>query len=799
MPDLRYALRHLLKSSGFTAVAVLSLALALGSATAVFSVVRGVLLRPPPYPDAGRIGVIRTAHAPEITDFNASPGDFLAWRERLPAFAALGAIAPQDVILTGAGQPRRVTAARTTADLFNVFATAPELGRVFGPASDRPGAEPVAVISHDFWQQQFAGAADVIGRTLRLDDRVCTIVGVMPARFLSDEHAAVWLPMAFSAAERSDDYRGARFLEVVGRLRPGVTWARAQSELDAAAAGLARDHPAFNRGWTASVVPLADYRARPVRPALWLLLGAVTCVLAVACSNVAGVKLARGIARERELALRAALGATRRRLIRQLLLESLLLAAAAGIAGWLIATWLLDALLALAPAAVTLAGDTPLDAGLFAFTAALSLGAGLVAGLVPAWRLSGIDLDRALKSHSGSTTAGPAHGRIRRLLVVAQLAVAIALLAGTVLLGRSLVRLTSADPGFNPASALAVQVDLPARRYDTAAQQAAFTRQLLERVRALPGVQSAGVAQALPLRGNWMVDFLIENRPQAGDGSDKTGYFSVSPGYFSAMGIRLLRGRAFADTDTAGAPPVVVVNETFARRYFPGGDALGHRIYLMNGPWRLSEIVGVVADVKQTSLTAPAPPQAYEPFAQWSQPNFTLVVRSAGEAAPALPAALRATVAAVDPEQPVTSLVPLAALVTGAVAVPRFVAALLGAFAFVATAIAMVGILAVMMQAVLHRRREFGLRLALGATPGQLQRRVLRQSFALVAAGCAAGLVLTAAGLPLLRSLFPATRATDPAGLAIVALAAVLTGLLAGWLPARRATRVNPADALRAE
>jgi len=797
---LRHTLRRLARSPGYALTVILTLGLALGGNVVAVSLVRRVLLQPPPYAAAERIGVLRTAHAPDLANFNASPGDFLGWQERVHAFAAIGALAAESVTLGGDGAPRRLSADRATAGIFAVYRTAPALGRVFGPADDRPGAPPVAVISQRFWQEQFASAADVIGRTLRLDGRLCTIVGVMPAEFLRERATDVWLPMAFTDEERSDGYRGARFLEVVGRLRTGVTWSQAQAEVDAAAAGLARDFPDFNRGWTASISPLADYRARTVRAPLWLLSGALACVLAVACANLAGISLTRSLSREHEFAVRAALGASRGRLIRETLGESFLLAGAGGLAGWLTASWLLEAFLRFAPAVATVAGPMTLDRGMLPIAAVLAALCGLAAGLPPALHVAGLGTDAALRRADRHATAGPRQRRVRAGLAVVQLGVALALLAGTLLLVRSLVRLVSSDPGFVARDALALQIDLPPGRYDAPGQSDRFVQQLLERVRSLPGVRAAGIAQALPLRGNWMMDFLIEGQPATtADGNRKTGYFAVSPGYFSAMGIRLRQGRAFDDRDGADAEPVAIVNETFARRHFPDGAALGRRIYLMNGPWRLSRIVGIVADVKQTSLAADAPPQAYQPLAQWPVRTITLVVRTGGEAAAALPAALRAAVLAADPDQPVTSLAPLESLISGAVALPRFVATLLAAFAFMTGVIAAIGLFAVTMQQVVVRRREFGIRLALGATPGELQRTILRQGLGLVAAGTALGLALAVLGHPLLASQLDRPEAFDLPGFAFVLLGAAVIGLVATWLPARRALRTDPIAALKAE
>lgn len=796
---MKFALRQLARAPGFTALTLLTLALTIGATTAVFSIVRSVLLRPPAYADAGRIVVIRTAHAPELSDFNASPGDFLSWREGLASFESLGALAAQEFILTGTGEPQRVSGARATADVFSVFGLSPILGRAFGAADDRIEAEPVVVLSHAFWQQHLGGAATALGQRLRLDSRDFTIVGVMPPDFQREQPTAVWIPMAFSAEERSEGYRGARFLDVVGRLRPGVTAAAAQTELDLISERLGRDHPDFNRGWTATLTPWRDYTVREVRLVLWLLLAAVGCVLAVACSNLAGVVLARGVVRERELAVRSSLGATRGRLVRQLLTESLVLAVAGGLVGWLVAGWATDAMVALAPSSVIVTASAVLDPVVLLFVASLSLGAGLLLGVAPACRLSAMDVQTALKSQSGNTTAAPGQAWTRKLLAIAQLAAAVALLSCTALLVRSLFRLTSVDPGFNPASALAVQIDLPVTDYRQPDQQQAFAQRLLERVRSQPGIAAAGVAQALPLRSNWSIDFLIEGHPPAADGSQKVGFFAVSPDYFAAMGIRLQRGRTFAESDRAGSPSVVVVNEAFARRYFPNGDALGRRIYLMKGPWLLSEIVGIVADVKQTSLAQPAPPQAYEPFAQWPRPNFTLVVRTEGAAAVAVPSALRAAVTATDPQQPITSLMPLDALIAHSLAAQRFLALLLTVFAGVATAIAAIGVFGVMMQHVSLRTRELGIRLALGATPGQLVRSVLRQGLTLVVLGGALGAALATACMPVIRTMLFETKAADADVLAALVCALGLIALLACWLPARRATRIDPIEALRAD
>lgn len=796
--DLRYAFRQLKKSPGFAAVTILTLALGIGACTAIFSVVNVVLLRPLDYPDPERLVGIEETQLPQFPEFSVSPPNFLDWERQTKSFEHLAAYSGAGVNLTGEGEPQRLVGVKATAHYFDVYGVKPVLGRTLLPEEDTPGKNHVVVLSYGFWQRLLGGASDVVGHQLQLNGEPYTVVGVAPQGFGQRTKVDAWMPMAFAPDETANDARGAHYLNVAGRLRPGVTVAQAEAELKVLAAQLAQQYPDSNKGWGIFMLPLQDFALRDVRPVLYTLLGAVGCVLLTACANIANLLLARATARHREISIRAALGASRARLVRQLLTESVLLAVCGGLAGMLLARWGLDALLTLAPANLPRLTDIHLDAGVLVFSLALSVITGLVFGIAPAWLAARADVNEALKQSSrGSTESGS--GRLRSALVVIEVTFALMLLGGAGLLARSFMQLAHVDPGFVPENATVLRLSLPQKKYALPEQQTVFASALLERVKTLPGVQAAGLTQSMPLVGDYVLGFNIEGRPAiAPSDLPSTNYYAVTPEYFRAMGIRLVRGRVFTARDNAKAPPVAIINETLARQYFPNEDPIGKRINITNGPAAWREIVGIVGDIKQYGVDQTTTSQSYEPFAQKPFGSLNVVIRTSGPPA-ALLGALRPTVYAVDKDQPVGTIRPLEEIVADSIARQRFAMTLLSVFSAVALVIAAVGIYGVMAYSVVQRTGEFGIRMALGAQQRDVLRLVLTQGGKLIGLGLIIGIAATLAVSRAMGSMLFNTSAQDPLTLASITLLLGAVALVACFLPARRATQVNPIEALRTD
>lgn len=798
LSDFRYALRQLAKVPSFTLVAVVTLALGIGACTAIFSVVNGVLLQPLDYPNPDRLVVIKESSLPQHPEFSSTPPNFLDWEQQAKSFVSLAAYSGQALNLTGDGEPQRINAIRATAHYFDVYGIKPQLGRFPRTEEDSPGNNHVVVLSYPFWQRRFGGQPEVIGRTVELNGDSYTVIGIAPLGFGQQSRLDAWVPMAFSPKERSDDFRGAHFLSVMGRLKDGVTASAADAELKLLAAQLAQRFPDSNKGWSATATPALHYTVRDVSQVLYVLLAAVGCVLLIACANVANLQLARATARHREISIRAALGAGNRQLIRQLLTESLVLALLGGIAGVLLASWGLSGLVALAPSNLPRAANIHLNGTVLLFSFGLSVLTGLIFGLAPAWFATRVNVNDALKQGSRGSTDTGSRGRLRRLLVVGEVAVSLVLLSGAGLLIRSFERLAAVDPGFVAADATVVRLFLPAKKYDKPEQQLAFANAIVDRLRTLPGVTSVGIANTLPLVGDWVLSLEIEGRPLAASDLPSTNYYAVTPGYFPAMGIRLLRGRAFTEHDDERAPHVAVINETFARTYFPNEDPIGKRINVTNGPQTWREIVGVVADVKQYGPDQATTAQAYEPFAQKPFSTLAVVIRTHGPSA-AMLSALRPAVYAVDAAQPVGNVQPLEEILSGSIARQRFTVQLLSIFAAVALVLAAIGIYGVMAYTVAQRTSEIGLRMALGARPADVFRLIFSQSGRMIGLGIALGLAVTLAASRAVSALLFQTSAFDPLTLAAVLLLLMAAAALACLLPARRATKVDPIVALRAD
>jgi putative ABC transport system permease protein len=797
------SLRSLAKQPAFTLVAVAVLALGIGANTAIFSVLDAVLIRPLPFRDPGRLVVVWERNVPRDRRTNvASPANFLAWRDAQQSFTDLAAVTgvPVTVNLTGTGEPEELRTQLVTASLFPLLGVRAAVGRTFLPEEDAPGAAPAVLLSHRLWARRFGSDPALVGGAITLDGRARTVVGIMPAGFqVLDETIDVWLPMAFPAAART---AGGRYLLVLGRLKPGVDVAAAQAGMDTITTRLARDFPGRDAGWASNVVSLHQQIVGGIRPALLVLAGAVAFVLLIACANVANLLLARATGRRRELAVRAALGAGRGHLVRLLVGESLALAVLGGAAGLGLAYAGLRVLVASAvdQLAIPRLAGAGLNLPVLLFTLAASLAAGLVFGLAPAFAASRFGLADSLKE--GARGSDARSGRLRAALVVAEVALSLALLAGAGLLFRSFERLLSVSPGFRTEHVLTMRVSLPSRRYRDEAARVRFFRELTGRIERLPGVTAAGGISFLPLDGpGAATSYGLPGRPDAPAGEQPVADVrAVSGDYFRAMGIPLLEGRTFTDHDTGDAADVVVINETMARQCWPNEDPIGKHVDIHWSDDVTDEVVGVVGDVKVAALDDEPRATAYWPHARQdaSYGSLTLVVRAAGDPA-SLTSAVVGQVHEMDPLQPVSKVRTMEDVVSRSVAARRLVMLLLAIFAAAAAALAAIGLYGVISYVVAGRTREIGVRLAIGARPADVVRQVVGQAMALVGIGVLAGLAGALALTRLMGSLLFEVRPSDPATFAAVVVLMTLVGVAASLMPAWRASRVDPVRALRAE
>ncbi|HXO20335.1 MAG TPA: ABC transporter permease [Thermoanaerobaculia bacterium] len=804
MDDLRHAVRKLAQSPGFTLAAVLTLGLGIGANTTVFSIVDAVVLRPLPYEHPRELVAVAEVRRGRAAPISVSAPNFLDWSRDNHVFRALAGYSETDVTLAGAsgpggaaaGEPQRLSAMRASASLFPLLGVRPALGRTYSDAEDREGVGRVVVLSDGLWRRRFAADPGVVGRAIRLDGGPATVIGVMPAGFaFPDRDAELWLPMAFSKDELGG--RSGHFLFVVGRLLPGVSLPQAKAEMAAISARLARQYPDDNAIDSALLSPLDEQVAGAVKPLLLVLLGAVGFVLLIACANVANLLLARAAARQREFAIRAALGAGRGRLLREMLTESLPLCLLGGTAGVLVALWGTDLVVRLVPAGLPRAEGIGMDGRVLAFTLAVSLLTGLTFTLIPGLQAARATLNETLKEGGRGGTDSPGRRRARGVLVIAELALSLVLLIGAGLMIRSFAQLSEVDPGFRPAGLLTARVNLPDAKYGDDRKSIAFFDDLLSRLAALPGAKSAAAVAPLPLSGNQIsLAVLPVGRPARPGEKRSANWRTVSAGYFRTMGIPLLRGRAFDRRDGPSAR-AMIVNQTMARREWPGEDPLGKRVTI---GWNdiTCEVVGVVGDVRHQRLDVDAGAEMYTAYPETPYSRMDLVVRAAGDPR-RLAGALRAAVRQVDPDQAVYSLRPMTELMSQSKARARFGLVLLGAFAGLALALAAVGIYGVMAYTVVQRTHEIGIRMALGAGRVRVLRLVVRDGAALALAGLALGTAGALAVTRFLSSLLFAVSTRDP--LTFAAVPAILGGvaLLASYLPARRATRVDPLVALRHE
>jgi predicted permease len=799
--DLTYATRRLWQSPGFTLVAVLTLALGIGATSAIFSVVNAVLLRPLPHPEADRLIQLAAFWKGKPVVY-LSPQNFLDIEAQAKSFERLAAMDQGGVTLTGRGSAARLESAEVSAAFFEVMRARPLLGRGFVAGENEPGRSKVVVLGHRLWLERFGGDPGVVGRTLQIDREPRTVVGIAPAGFSHPQGVEIWLPIGYDEQFRTKS-RGAWYLTVVGRLAPGVTLEGAREEVRTIAARLAKAYPDANEGVGGTVISLHEATVGDTRWSLLVLLGAVGLVLLVACVNVANLLLARVSGRESELAVRAALGAGRGRIVSQLFTESVLLALVGGALGVLLAGVLVEGLLSLQPKDVPRLEEVRVDRLVLGFAAALSLLTSVLFGALPAIQMSRRATAQALRQGSRAILAGPRPG-LRAGLVVGQIALAMVLLAGSGLLVRSFALLRKVDPGFDARSALSFRVSLPESAYADDARLFAFHAGLEERLRALPGVRAVGAVSGLPLTGNqFIISFTVDGRPEPPPAQQPSMDVAIAtPGYFRAMGIEILRGRGFTSADDERAPQVVVLSEAAVRRHFPDEDPIGKRIRLGLGRGRGrkagGEVVGVVRDVKRRGLAKASPPEIYVPYAQFPLQSMAVVLRT--DVPPrSLANAAERVVHELDAELPVVRIATLEEIVARSISEPRFYTLLLAAFAASALLLAALGLFGVMSYAVSQRTRELAVRLALGARQPALLRMVLREALALGLAGAALGLAGALLVSRSLSTLLYSVSPSDPVTLSLVALLLVATTLVAGYLPARRATRIDPVVALRAE
>jgi len=813
LQDIRYGVRVLLKGRTVTFVAVMALALGIGANTAIFSVVNALLFRSLPYKNADRLAMIWETNPDVQIGVDLLPVSIAAfddWRKQGESFDAVSILDSQRYAFTGAGVPERVAGVTTSACFFDLMGTTPILGRTYTDAEDRPGANRVAVISYALWQSRFGGDKEVCGRSMQLDGDNYTIIGVMPqgfqfpratdlpSYFQLPAQAELWTPVGLTDKQLAN--RDSHNKAVIARLKPGVTQAQAQAEIDAITSHAAEQYESA-RGFHGRVLPLKEQLVGNLRVLLLILLGAVGLVLLIACANVANLLLARAASRQKEMAVRTAMGASRARLVRQLLTESLLLAALGGSLAVLLAIWGIDLLLAISPASIPRKYEITVDGAALAFTFIVALITGVLFGLAPAFQVSRFNLNETLKEGARGSTGS--RNRLRSLLVIAEVALSLVLLISAGLLIRSFARLTSIDAGFNPQKVAAMSLSLSSSHYDFGDKQADFFKQVLDHMKAIPGAQSVGAVSELPLSGGEEIDqFTVEGAPVPKTLNDTplADFRFVDDGYFKTMEIPFVAGRAFTEYDNATAPQVVIINESLARRHFNGEDPVGKRLKAGSleddAPW--ATIVGVVKDLKHSGLNAEVRPQLYFPYQQKLWGRLVIVARSATDAA-SLFGAMRDAVWTVDKDQPITSLRTMTDYLNDSVSQQRFTAVLLAAFALLALILASVGIYGVMSYSVTQRTHELGIRMALGAKRQDVFRLVVMEGMKLTLAGVALGLVGALAATRLMASLLFGTSATDPLTFALISL--ILTGvaLAACFVPARRATRVDPMVALRYE
>jgi predicted permease len=809
--DLRYGARQLRRSPAFTTAAVVTLALGIGANTAIFSVVNAVLLRPLPYKDPERLVMVwEQLLKIGLNQFGAPLANYFEYRDQNQVFEDIAAVEYTHLDLTGQDRPERLLTLRASANLFPLLGVKTALGRAFVSGENQPGHGDVAILSDALWRSRFGADPGAIGRTLLLDGKLFTVIGVMPRglRFTTGDPVVpdVWIPLAFQA----DPQRDSGHLTLIARLKPGVSVEHARSHMQAIASRLEQQYHLYrgprgeDAGYDVTVIPLRQNLVGEMRRGLLLMLGAVGLVLLIACVNVANLVLARAATRQREILIRAALGASRARLIRQVLTEGILLALMGGGLSLLLARYGVRALVAWSPYEVTRVFDVPMDARVFVFAMVVSVFTGIIFGLMPALQGMSVHLAESLKGGAARMTSPASPSRTRQALVVMEVALSFSLVVGAGLLIRSFARLRSVSPGFNPERVLTAQISLPPSAYPKDPQVAAFYSRLLERLKSLPGVKSASLCSVLPFTGTVRDPFSIEGRPWQPEGANGTpqvtNYQVISPDYFRTMQIPLLRGREFRAFDGAEAPPVAIVNQTMARGFWPDGDPIGRHIMLgaprPGAPWLT--IVGIVEDVRNSGLDSTPLPQIYTSQFQTPSRTTAIVMRTSLDP-DSIVASVRHELLALDRDRPLYSVVSMQELVSDSIAPRRYYMLLLGGFAALALVLAAIGIYGVISYSVAQRTHEIGIRMALGAQRGDVLRRVVGHGLALTLIGVGVGLAGAFAMTRFLSSLLYDMRPTDPLTFAVVTLGLLGVAAMASYIPARRATRVDPMVALRYE
>ena len=802
-PDLRYGLRTLRKNPGFTAVAILTLALGIGANTAIFSVIDAVLLRPLPYKAPDRLVTVTEANHPyDLYSRNeVAPGNFLDWRARNQVFSEIGAFHMKGYTLTGGDSPERVQCALTSANFLHMLGLNPALGRDFQPSDDRDGAPRVVLLGDALWKSRFGSDPKILGKTIYLDTNPYTVVGVLPANLTFPKDAAeLWIPLERANSPHDMHGYSSHYLDVYARLKPGVTIAQASEEMSRLAAQIKKEQPESNSGPAALVIPLQEDLSGDIRPALLTLLAAVGFVLLIACANVANLLLVRATVRGREIATRIALGAGQGRLVRQLLIESLLLSLAGGCAGLLVAYWTRQVFLALSPNSLPQFNAIGTDGRVLLFTLLVSIATGLLFSLLPAFRGIGLELSTTLHGNTRHASSGKNSQRLRNLLVIAEIATSLVLLAGAGLTIRSFLQLRDADLGFRTDHIVTARVTIPTDKYVKDEQVASFYDRVLERVRIVPGVESLGLVSYLPLTGhNFDNSFDIVGQPaHAPDDRSYPLVRFVDPQYFGVLSIPLLAGRGFDEHDRLGAGRSMIVSQSMATRFFPGKNPLGQHLIVYMGddqsPW---QIVGIVGDVR-SDIAAPAKPTMYFPYDQFPYRYMVLTVRTHTESGSVLDSVRRA-VDSVDPDEPVYQARTLDELIDESLVPWRFSMTLLSVFAAMALLLAAAGIYGVMAYLVVQRTHEVGVRMALGARPRDVLRLVVTDGARLALLGVLTGLLISSALTRLMVGLLFNVSATDPTTLGFAACLLVLVALAACYIPAHRAAKVDPIVALRHE
>ena len=811
--DLRYGVRTLIKSPLFSCVAIVALALGIGANSAVFSVVNSVLLRPLQFKDPGQLVMLWGKFDKEGIPQNwISQPELFDLKDQCQSYEDLAAYTTGGANLTGTGEPVRVSSAIVSPGFFQILGLRPTIGRTFVPEEEQPANSKVAVLGYGLWQSRFGGDPGVTSQTVQLNGETYSILGVMPAGFDFPEHSDLWVPLALDRANLQS--RGSHYLQLIGRRKPDASLTQAQSELDGVARTLEEQYPQnypSDSGFGLFAVPMQEQVVGEIRPALIVLLAAVALVLLIACANVANLLLARATVREREVAVRTALGATRARIIRQLLTESTLLAITGGAVGLLLAFICVKLFVAFGPRDIPRLEEISLDRTVAFFSLGLALLTGLIFGLAPALHISRTDLHEALKE-GGRAVVGSGRHRLRKMLVVSEVAIALVLLVGAGLMIQSLRRMLEVDPGFRTENVLTMRLALPQTRYRENNDIIRFYKELFDRVAALPGVESSGAVSHLPLSGAYTSGTTIVESPASGPGTlTIQGYpyieadrRIVSPGYFTAMGIKLIDGRLLEDSDSENAPPVAVIDETFAKRFWPDGDAVGKRVVVGGTQQQLNwgRIVGVVSHVKHYALQKDGREQIYFPYLQRPTRSMFLAIRTTSDPK-SLEGSVRAALQSIDREQPIYSVQSMGQLLSASVAQPRLNGILFAAFGVIAVILAVVGIYGVMSYSVEQRTHEIGVRMALGAQRRDVLRLVVGQGFGLTLMGVVIGAGLSiAAALAFTRvmsALLFRVAATDPMTLVLVSLLLAAVALVACMLPARRAANCDPMIALRNE